>query len=65
MTVGELKAMLGSFDDDARVVFKPQNSMYVEDFDEFGSGEIMEVNSFWGKNFDAVVLSSGEQCGAV
>lgn len=64
MTVGELKAILDDYvDDELEVVFKPSNSRYAEDFTDYS--DIVAVRSFYGSDFEAVVLYSGGQVGGV
>ena len=63
MTVGELKDLLYDFDESAEVVFQPTNSSYAEDFSDIV--DVAEVRSFYGNDFEAVVLVSGGQVGGV
>lgn len=64
MTVGELRSMLCSYDDDTKVMFKPENSDYVENFG-YGYAEVKEVSSFWGSDYEALILESDGQGGMV
>ena len=64
MTIRELKEILEDFRDDDIVVFKPERSDYVEDFSN-EAYENYEVRAFYGDNYNAVVLCSGGQTGAI
>lgn len=63
MTVKELKDLVSGLSDNTEVVFKPQNSSYVEDFTGI-TGKAKEVHAFWGKNYKAFVIY-GEQTGGI
>ena len=62
MTVLELKELLNSLPDNAQIVFKPENSHYVEDFTDTARRKM--VTSMWGNDFEAFVLY-GEQAGSI
>lgn len=65
MTVRELINELEGYDDDTRVVFLPINSYYyVEDISSYLSKR--KISSFWSdKEFDALVIRGGQQCGSI
>lgn len=62
MTAKELKELLKDIPDNTQVVFKPQNSDYVEDFTDTIKRKM--ITSFWGNDFEAFVID-GEQTGRV
>ena len=62
MTARELKDLLADVSDNTQVVFKPQNSDYVEGFTEVVKRK--RITAFWGKDFEAYVIN-GEQTGRV
>jgi len=62
MTVRNLIDVLENYDEDARVVIKSCNSMYVDDIE---SAYEYEIRSFYGNDFNAVVICGDSQCGAV
>lgn len=62
MTVRELINELERFEDDVEVVTKSCNSFYV---DNIGEVERQNINSFWGDDCEAVVLSAYDQIGSV
>lgn len=65
MTVRELIDMLENFDDDMEVrIGMTQNygtdfAMSIRDVEEYN------VNAFYGKDYKAVVITEGGQCGSV
>ena len=61
MTVRDLIDELECYDEDAKVVLKPSNSTYV---DSIGGTNEGEIRSFWGNDFNAVVIYGNEQCGS-
>lgn len=63
MTVKELKAILDEIPQNMEIVFKPQNSDYVEDFSS--SYKTKEVRSFWGSDFNSIVICSDGQAGMI
>ena len=64
MTIRELKEILASFDDNAIVVIKPSNTRYVESVNEYGI-KTRDITAFYGDDFNAVVISTGEQLGSI
>lgn len=62
MTVGELKDLLETYDDNDEVVMKPENSNYVDGIDHATEEYI---RSFWGKDRKTIVLKSSGQTGAL
>lgn len=62
MTVRELREMLEEHDDNAEVLFQPDNSYYLESF-ECAIGR-RPVNAFYGNDFEAVIIESGGQVGS-
>lgn len=62
MLVRELKSILENFNDEDPVVFKPANSMYVERLEDYPTKET--ISAFYGKDYEAIVIYSGGQCGA-
>lgn len=62
MLVRELKNILEDFNDEDVVVFKPENSMYVERLEDYPTKET--ISAFFGKDYEAVVIYSGGQCGS-
>ena len=62
MTAKELKELLEDIPDNTQVVFKPQNSDYVEDFTDTIKRKM--ITSFWGNDFETFVIS-GEQTGSI
>ena len=63
MRVGELIELLSNYDEDMQIVFKPQNSDYVELFSD--DVEEMEVRRFYGEPRDYLVIDSNGQVGMV
>lgn len=63
MTVGELKKMLEEYNDDSKIIFLPSDDMYGEYIKGIKEGK--GVASFSGKDYKALVLVSGGQCGSV
>ena len=66
MTVGELIRALENFDEDMEVRVGMQQN-YGTDFamgirDDV---EVYTINAFYGEDYEAVVITEGEQCGAV
>lgn len=65
MTVRELIDMLENFDEDMEVRIGMQQNygtdfaMRIRDVEEY------DINSFYGKDYKAVVITEGGQCGAV
>ena len=66
MTVGELICALENFDEDMEVRIGMQQN-YGTDFamEIRDDVEVYEINAFYGKDYKAVVITEGEQCGAV
>lgn len=66
MTVRDLIEMLEEFDEDMEVVIGMQQK-YGSDFAMEVSNDVEEhkVRAFYGKDFKAVVITEGEQIGAV
>ena len=62
MTVRDLIDALECYDEDERVLIKTCNSMYVDDV---GTTDNYEVRSFYGDDFNAVVICGDSQCGAI
>lgn len=65
MTVGNLIKLLKNFDEDMEVrIGMKQN--YGTDF-AMGIRDVEEhmVNSFYGEDYEAVVITEGSQCGSV
>lgn len=63
MRVGELIELLSNYDEDMQIVFRPQNSDYVELFSD--DVEEMEVRRFYGEPRDYLVIDSDGQVGMV
>ena len=62
MTVKDLRELLATLPDNTQIVFKPENSDYVEDFDRY---KRKMIKSFWGNDFEAFVMISDGQAGCV
>lgn len=62
MTVKTLRELLSTLPDNTQIVFKPDNSDYVEDF---VSVKKRMIKSFWGNDFEAFVLISDGQAGRI
>lgn len=62
MRVRELREMLEEYDDNSLVVFQPENSSYVENF-ENAIGH-RPISAFYGNDYEAIVIKSGGQCGS-
>ena len=62
MTVGELKEILQTYDDNETVFIKPSNSSYVE---KTKSIYKKDVRAFWGKDFNALIIQGDAQFGQV
>ena len=62
MTVQTLRELLSTLPDNTQIVFKPDNSDYVEDF---VSVKRRMIKSFWGNDFEAFVLISDGQAGSI
>ena len=63
MTVGELKDVLSLYDNDSEIVFKPDNSDYVEDFSDTVRTKI--VRCFYGSDDRSLVIMSDGQIGMI
>ena len=66
MTVRDLIDILENYDDDMEVIIGMRQT-YGTDFamgirDDV---EVYEINAFYGKDYKAVVITEGEQCGSV
>ena len=59
MTVKELKDWLEELNDNTIVLFRPENSNYVYNFE---SVKTKDISAFWGDDYTALVFS-GEQVG--
>ncbi len=64
MTVQEMKYWLNELPDNARIMFKPENSNYAEDITFNGMGK-KNIIAFWGADFEAIVLQSAGQAGNI
>lgn len=66
MTVRELIEALENFDEDMEVRIGMRQK-YGTDFAMRIADDIeeYEINSFWGKDYKAVVITEGSQCGSV
>ena len=62
MTVRELKDFLSDYDDNDDVVIKASNSTYVDSIEKTNG---MNIYSFWGRDFNAIVICGAEQVGSV
>lgn len=62
MTVGTLMEYLEDYPEDAEVVIKASNSMYVDNIYDVNE---KELRSFYGDDHDVVVLEADSQLGAV
>ena len=62
MDVKTLKELLSTLPENTQIVFKPDNSDYVEDFDRV---KRRMIKSFWGNDFEAFVLVSDGQAGRI
>lgn len=63
MTVKELKSILDEIPQNMEIVFKPQNSDYVEDFSP--NYKTKEVRRFWGADSNMIILCSDGQIGMI
>lgn len=64
MKVKELIELLEGFDENEEVLFLPNNSYYPEDFSKQFSKDAY-IRAFWGSDYHATVLFSGEQVGGL
>ena len=64
MTVQEMKYWLNELPDNARIMFKPENSNYAEDI-TFNGCKKRNIIAFFGNDFEAIVLSSDGQAGRI
>lgn len=64
MTVQEMKYWLDELPDNARIMFKPENSRYAEDI-TFNGCKKENIIAFWGGDFEAIVLQSAGQAGGI
>lgn len=62
MTVSELMSKLDRLDPDATIVVKPSNSNYASHIKNIKGAEI---RAMWGPDFEAFVITCGEQIGSV
>lgn len=62
MTVSELMNKLDRLDPEATIVVKPPNSNYASHIRGIRGAEI---HSMWGPDFEAFVITCGEQTGSV
>lgn len=63
MTVYELKCWLEEFpDEDTRIVFKPENSDYVDDIKDVKK---KIITSMWSDDYEAYVIGSAGKVGSV
>ena len=63
MTVQELQDKLNGLDPNAEIVIKPANSRYAEEISSNIRGA--EIIAMWGSNYEAFVITCGEQTGSV
>lgn len=62
MTVRALIDKLENYDEDMEVVLRGSHTMYVDSIGAIGTNE---VRAFYGNDWEAVVLYSDQQVGAV
>lgn len=63
MTVGELKNKLEGYEDDMIIVCQPTGSMYGEHIGDIEDDKA--IRAFYGNDYEALILTSEGQCGAV
>lgn len=62
MTVGELKEILQTYDDNEEVFIKSANSSYVQKTNYICK---KTVRAFWGKDYNALIIQGGAQLGQI
>lgn len=63
MTVGELRNKLKGYVDYTIIVFQPTGSIYGERIGDIEDDKA--IRSFYGNDYEALILTSEGQCGAV
>ena len=64
MKVKDLIEILEGLKEDEEILFLPENSSYQEDFSDETRRNV-GIRSFWGKDYKATILISGEQVGGM